>query len=308
MWTSAASDVIVASLLIFSGVSLTETNHWSNSIFVAITFAFQHFAIEGVAFLLMQYGCGRQASLRAGSVGFLWVLVTFSIYVCILRFSYPVMISLEIFIESILFFFYLAMWKLPMTSLFRRKALIPYARFWCIFRLIAVVLDIFSVAAGDCYKHFYVFPLIALVIAKPYTIYLTLLNDSAWWQGASGSIKSGANSHGDQLFSPLLGIEVSYSGAQELAQEIDNLNTQGTVKLLNFAYLSLNSSHQLGSGSFSKVYSGAYKGTPVAIKLLFTVDLNPEVIKRCSSEAQILSKISHPNVVDIFGVAVLPPR
>ena len=63
-----------------------------------------------------------------------------------------------------------------------------------------------------------------------------------------------------------------------------------------------------GSGSYSKVYRGAYKGTPVAIKLLFTVDLNPEVIRRCSSEAQILSKLSHPNVVDIFGVSVLPPR
>jgi serine/threonine protein kinase len=92
-----------------------------------------------------------------------------------------------------------------------------------------------------------------------------------------------------------------------LAQEVDNLNSQGTVKLLNFAYLSLDIKTLLGSGSYSKVYRGAFKGTPVAIKLLFTVDLNPEVIKRCSSEAQILSKISHPNVVDIFGVSVLPP-
>ena len=29
---------------------------------------------------------------------------------------------------------------------------------------------------------------------------------------------------------------------------------------------------------------------------------------RCSKEAQLLSMISHPNVVEIFGVSVLPPR
>lgn len=59
---------------------------------------------------------------------------------------------------------------------------------------------------------------------------------------------------------------------------------------------------------------GTYRRTPVAIKLLFTPDLNPHVIRRCASEASILSQISrlggdkfHANVVKIFGVSVLPP-
>ena len=38
---------------------------------------------------------------------------------------------------------------------------------------------------------------------------------------------------------PLLGVEVGFSEAQELAREVDNMNAQGTVKLLNFAYLKL---------------------------------------------------------------------
>lgn len=58
------------------------------------------------------------------------------------------------------------------------------------------------------------------------------------------------------------------------------MRTEGQVKLLNFAYLSLDKKRMLGCGSFSKVYRGKYRGTPVAIKLLFTVDLNPDIIKR----------------------------
>ena len=46
--------------------------------------------------------------------------------------------------------------------------------------------------------------------------------------------------------------------------------------------MSVNPSHPfiLGTGSFSKVYSGRYGSHPVAVKLLVTPDLNPDVIQR----------------------------
>ena len=37
------------------------------------------------------------------------------------------------------------------------------------------------------------------------------------------------------------------------------------------------------------------------------MDLNPEIIHRVCKEAQLLSQINHPNVVEIFGVSVFPP-
>ena len=79
------------------------------------------------------------------------------------------------------------------------------------------------------------------------------------------------------------------------------------MKLLNFAYITLDKKKTLGSGSFSKVYKGAYKSEQCAIKLIYTVDLTIDVIMRVASEAQILSRISHTNIVKIFGVSVLPP-
>ena len=55
------------------------------------------------------------------------------------------------------------------------------------------------------------------------------------------------------LVSPLHGIEVGFDEAQELANQVDTLRAEGQVKLLNFAFLSLNKSQLLGVGSFSKV-------------------------------------------------------
>lgn len=61
-------------------------------------------------------------------------------------------------------------------------------------------------------------------------------------------------SSGDtDLVSPLHGIEVGFDEAQELAHRVDTLRAEGQVKLLNFAFLSLNKSQLLGVGSFSKV-------------------------------------------------------
>lgn len=82
---------------------------------------------------------------------------------------------------------------------------------------------------------------------------------------------------------------------------------KGGVRLLNFAYITLDRSNQLGSGSFSKVFLGKYRNRECAIKLIFTVDLTQDVIRRITAEAQLLSYIQHPNIVDIVGVAVMPP-
>ncbi len=55
------------------------------------------------------------------------------------------------------------------------------------------------------------------------------------------------------------------------------------------------------------MFLGKYRQRTCAIKLIFTVDLTQDVIKRIRAEAQLLSYLQHPNVVDIIGVAVLPP-
>ncbi len=40
---------------------------------------------------------------------------------------------------------------------------------------------------------------------------------------------------------------------------------------------------------YNFILAGKYKTIPVAIKMLFTQDLNPDVVKRCGNEARILT-------------------
>jgi len=112
------------------------------------------------------------------------------------------------------------------------------------------------------------------------------------------------------IVSPMQGLNMNLQSAQSLAETLDMLKSRATnaVRLLNFAYIKLDTDKLLGQGSFSKVYRGQYKQQECAVKLIFTVDLTVDVINRVAAESQILSSLQSVNVVNILGVAVLPPR
>jgi hypothetical protein len=72
---------------------------------------------------------------------------------------------------------------------------------------------------------------------------------------------------------------------------------------------------------FSLSASGKYLGKNCALKLVFTPDLTVETIRRVAAEAALLASVKvspscdlcphlqqSPNVLNIFGVSVLPPR
>jgi hypothetical protein len=42
-------------------------------------------------------------------------------------------------------------------------------------------------------------------------------------------------------------------------------------------------------------------------KVLFTVEIIPEEVQRTCMEASLLHNLQSPNVVQLFGIAVLPP-
>lgn len=312
---------------------------------------------------LLQYGCGYQAVINTAVWGVTWGIATFFVYLTLYKDANNTAYQIEMVWSSMLLLFYGTLWLAPETKLFRRSAVMYYARFWTLIR-VAILTTTASahfgpgalVLAGDCVYDLAVLPL--FIVLKPFVLYQSLLIDSQWWQGLESMTATsssparprqrhtwyswlvhltgyeslqqddlGADRDSDDLEAvrskmhepaarsayaairgPLLGVEVGYSEAQGLAREVDTMRAQGTIKLLNFAYLRVNQSAKLGAGSFSTVYLGSYKAKPVAIKMLVTLDLNPDVIRRCNNEARILTEVSpNNNVVTIYGLAVLPP-
>lgn len=361
LWLSSISDLIFGLIVLFVKIKFQESNDWPAAIAIGATFAFQHFVVDGIAFLLMQYGCGYQAVKNALFWSLGWSIATFWVLTLYYRDTESDIAFIGYITWSvILFIFYATLWLTPEKKLFRREAVVFYSRYWTtirLFALIALLLLKYASSRGaticNCVYALIILP--SFAIFKPYIVYKSLLIDSKWWQGISdrnqprtrypiedsdirssfglslvnsfynyleSSFHNSSNSqrpsyskassrpsHGRIDQGPLHGVEVGFNEAQELAREIDFIRQTGTVRLLNFAYLTVDQSVLLGAGSFSKVYAGYYKGYPVAMKMLFTADINPDVIKRCSNEAKILSEISHhPNVVKIYGITVLPPR
>jgi hypothetical protein len=348
---SAISDLLVAVVLLLlvkvkhNDYSFLNEFSWATAIPLALAVATQHFVLEGIAFILMQYGCGYQAARRSMNWAFGWFVITFISQMISFKFGETKWGYIaETTWQSLLFIFYLSLWKLPEKTFFRRPAILLYSKFWCIFRFLMVISSItieitdnnYAIVISEC--TYSIGAVLIFALCKPYILYLTLLSDSLWWQAISRrtsynesqtscmtNIINKKPKHysteyssvfdsiidvpidGENLQKPLEGVEVGFMEAQELAQEVDNL-TSNSVKLLNFAYIALDKTAiMLGTGSYSKVYLGSYKSKAVAIKMLFTPDLNVDVIRRCSNEAKILSSITHPNIVNIIGVVVLPP-
>ena len=294
----------------------------------AFAFMLQHMLVEGIAIILMKKGLGWDGVRSIVPIISLWSLATGVTYFVTffakfsstaidpekqMQWLTPYANALNFLWDIALLIFYGVLWFTPQRNLFRRPAAINYAAFWFIFRVFSIICSsLISVHhsytnGNTSYCALEVSPYFIIAAFEPLIVYYTLLQDSRWWQGLDINQLRGRKDAED-IRSPLEGVDIGLGAAQVLANTMDFMQEE-EVRLLNFAYITLDTSgkNMLGSGSFSKVYKGAYKGETCAIKLIFTVDLTADVIRRVAAEAQILSRIVHVNIVKIFGVSVLPP-
>lgn len=307
MWISAFTSLSVAIVILFIPVDLTERNRSDARYLYPAVFTLQHIVLEGVAFLLMQKGCGKYAAWNASKLMLVWGIITLIANIIGYSPGFEVSIAALLTWDACILVFYFLLWVLPQNRLFRRPAAIPYAKFWFFFRVLEISLYSMSQAhqpiASQIGKCGYVFgPLLIFTIFQPIVMYWTLLADSRWWQGVDIEITGRHSIH-----SPLGGIDISLYSAQTLARTMDELCEQKTTRLLNFAHIEIDRHKLLGQGSFSRVYRGTYREQKCAIKLIYTMDLTEDVIQRVAAEANILSSMKNPNIVKIYGISVLPP-
>jgi hypothetical protein len=320
LWMNAIINIYIAMIMICFDFNPYEVSSNEGGVWAfAIMYALQHWLIEGVAILLMQKGLGRNAAFRSLRIAILWGLFSLFVHWGLLNSNRTLAFSLDFCWNMLLLFFYSFLWLAPLKRWYRRPAAIFYAQVWAIYRLTVIIFSAFYFipATAGVAPCFYTFgSLFPFALFEPILMYYTFLQDSKWWQGLEISSQSSKKrkSNNENIKSPLYGIDLNVNSAQNLAASIDNLGISSSfnfskkeVKLLNFAYITLDKSKMLGTGSFSRVYLGKYRQRPCAIKLVYTMDVTKEIIARIAAEAEILSSIKSRNVVEILGVSVLPP-
>lgn len=346
LWANAIINMYIAIVFVIVPIPLHENLTVTSAALFSLMCFFQHFLIEGVLFLLLEKGMGMYSARQCLRRAFAWACFTFVARFVQFTSTDP-MVGFGIYLiwNLMILLLYGAVWMLPRNKLFRRPAVIGYSIFWFYYRalsILAMMLQFFlyTVAAGDCVFAFGC--VMGFALCEPLVMYTTLLRDCRWWQGLymadnepdtdtslldksghkqselsasmggreserDSSMRNSNNGPGAVITSPLTGMDIKLDSAQVLADTLDQVSKESGVKLLNFAYIRLNTQKLLGQGSFSKVYKGKYKNMECAVKLIYTLDLTVDVIKRIAAEAELLSCMKHPNVVAIYGIATLPP-
>lgn len=168
----------------FTGVLILSTDYhvggeWTTSSFLftaAITM--QHMVTEGMAFMLMQKGCGLYAFKRAGYFAMLWGGVTYALLVYT---SFRQKGAFGVFSawNSMLLVFYLSLWFTPMDYLFRRPAAVLFAKLFSVYHGLTFALFIYeffftndSVACTFFFDFIFVEP-----VLQPIFAYYILLED-----------------------------------------------------------------------------------------------------------------------------------
>ena len=193
MWVSALSDAFVGLVIFFVKKSSTGSTIWPNAIITATALGIQHVVIEGIAVILMQYGCGMRAMRVAGMAGGSIGIATFLTVLFYYRNGTNTELSVMIYFcwMMCLLIFYSILWLMPLKRLYRRPAVIFYAKFWTIFQLLVIGAELLgafgpgaipeATTVATCMYNAVALPV--FVVFKPFIMYSTLLMESKWWQG-----------------------------------------------------------------------------------------------------------------------------
>jgi hypothetical protein len=117
-----------------------------------------------------------------------------------------------------------------------------------------------------------------------------------YWQGL-----------GEQLGNPLAGAFDAFemSTTSELTKIEDTSYTR--LPFIHFGLIDISQTSGYVAGGQSRVYFGKYKNEKVAVKFLFAIELNPDVVKQFYNEVRVLYSMQHVNIVRCYGLSVMPP-
>eukprot|EP00041_Stephanoeca_diplocostata_P029569 m.877794 g.877794 ORF g.877794 m.877794 type:complete len:814 (+) comp23583_c0_seq12:281-2722(+) len=301
-----------------------KDNAMVDSIVVGVAYGLFHSVLEGIGVFLCLQGLGSRALKKTlkyslGIGAFFGGLQTFSYL-----FEYwapngsiEYGFAVKLGGEFLLFVGYLLLVVLPYRILSRRPAAVSYATFWTAYRFVYIVLlFLIYYDVDSAYCLYLAFTLVVYGACIPIVVFRTLRKDEDYWQGRIEKNFADFLGPGTRtpsvadIRTPLLGTSIDPPAAQALGDELDRLS-EG-CETVSFAYLELpaasrRSEKLLGAGGTARVFKGKYCQEPVAIKMLFCLELTEETIRNFFSESKMLCGLRHPNIIHVTGVCVVPP-
>jgi hypothetical protein len=140
----------------------------------------------------MHKGCGSYAMQSVIRYSLVWTTFNFALYFEIFISSFhqqeaEISIWLLYVLYLITALFYVVLWLAPQKRLYRRPAILYYAKFWSWFHFVTAILFVFIEFSPwlDDYDTCSLILLLLIVkpLLVPFMCYHTLLQDSLWWQG-----------------------------------------------------------------------------------------------------------------------------
>jgi len=311
MWATCGALLLDALIHYVAPFSIVNPNRTANSVLNGLAYAVKHFCFEVVAFFLMSPSAGQRSIIKAIIFAFAWSLITFGLKTA---YTYNVSInprystSFDLLWLSMLLAFYYVVWLFPgMHILFRRPAVRFYAAFWAILHslfMLSTVLRYFSVDGGYC---LYISNSALLLGFCPWAVYKVCKDDSLYWQGGNKL----ANDE-TRIQAMVQDNTVGQAVAANVAMADDS-----NVKVINFVSLTIHMDNDeegnpndwgvVGQGTYARVYQGLYRGSKVAIKLIYAPELTQEIVSNLMKEAATLQALRYKHVVKVEGVCIMPP-
>lgn len=305
--------------------------------FIGFESGMVHALYEGLAIFLCRYGIGWK-SLRSSLLwGTAWGVFSYFCYFIIVNtlchgVPLPALdketyenqennytrINAIIFTVAFLYNFVLAsfysfLYLAPIEWLYRRPAAYFYAGWNIAFHIFwLLVIVIFYGISGDdtisisdlnkCLCTFTALAILLIVFVQPVVFYHTLKIDSQYWQGFLVD-------EGNPTFD--LWLLNDADTAQSMATGVGEFERtfHRSVPLLHFGMIQIDESKGFISGGFSRVYFGELKNAqqPIALKLIYAIELSSDEIRAYCEEASVLNELQHENIVQCKGMCVMPP-
>lgn len=122
LWLNVLCNAYIGVLLLVVPVSIGDSNSDISRYLYPLSYSMQHFLIEGVAFMLMQKGCGVAAAKNAFIYCSGWGVMTYALMQMWYSTDHITSIIFHMIWSGFMLVFFGCLWLLPQDKLYRRPA------------------------------------------------------------------------------------------------------------------------------------------------------------------------------------------